>query len=101
MSCLCELLNLGKAPPVLAVGLRMKDRLLFSLADGNHRVVAALEAGQMIRTEIAGYYTIKPPEDFVIWEGGLWEQEEGTRQCVAFTLNPMTEFVLRDLGVID
>jgi hypothetical protein len=96
-----ELLAAGEqAPAISVVGFRINRRgTLYDVSDGNHRTIAAREAGRTIRARISGYYAIVPAAH-VLWRDHLWRRDGGRWRLA--DLEPLPEdqrAILIALGV--
>lgn len=101
-----ELLREGKRPPpVNATGMRFKlgsrRVTLWSLSDGNHRTIAAKEAGEThVQSKVAGHYAVDPSRCRIM-DGKLWSPMErpGWMNLVA-DLDEKQAAILRYFGVL-
>jgi uncharacterized ParB-like nuclease family protein len=85
-----------KPPPISAIGLRYRGTTWYGVDDGNHRVVAAREAGKArVMAKLGGCWTCMP-ENWRLWRSRLMRLRDG---LLSDMLTPEEAMVLGALGV--
>lgn len=71
--CLARLESGEKAPPIHVCGYILHDEAWYTVEDGNHRTLAAREAGKTQISAKVGGITVCKPKLYTIYDHILWK----------------------------